>query len=495
MQISFTLYISGYLLLFLGSAMFIPAGLDYFQGKADFAFSFVSAASITIFWGSLFIVAFKGMYKKPTTAQMYLATTLTWILVCSFAAIPFVVAPYSVSYTDAFFEAMSGLSTTGASIYSDLSKCSDGIILWRSLLHWFGGLGIVALAMLLLPFLRIGGMQLFQMESSDKNDKMKPRTVQVICTIAAVYVVATILCLLCLWMTELDFFDALNFSLATIPTGGFSPVSTSAVNLSAAAQWIIAFFMFISGMPLFSLYFIYKREFKRVVDDIQIKTYFWVVAIISAVLTGWIIIHYPQMDYLKVFRTTLFNVISVISSTGFNASNLETGGAFVIAVFTFLTVVGACTGSTTGGIKLFRFNILTMAVVQSLQQKLMPHAVLVPKFNHRPVTLDIVLSVLIFIIMFCVTAIISVLLLSVCGLDFLTSVSAVFSALGNTGIGVGPVIGSSGPGFCALPSFAKWVLSVDMLLGRLEFMSIFILILPMAWKRDILGHNKAEASF
>lgn len=283
--------------------MFIPAGLDYVQGQPDFAFSFAASAGVTIFWGMLFVLAFRGMYSKPTTAQMYLATTLSWILVCSFAAVPFVFAPFSISYTDAFFEAMSGLSTMGATIYPDLDNCSDGIILWRSLLHWFGGLGIIALAMLLSPFLRIGG------------------------------------------------------------------------------------------------------------------------------------------------------------------------------------------------IKLFRFNVLTMTMVQSLRQKLMPHAVLVPKFNCRPVTTDIILSVLIFMITFCITAVISVLLLSMCGLDFLTSVSAVFSALGNTGIGLGPVIGSSGPGFCSLPSFAKWVLSADMLLGRLEFMSIFILILPMAWKRNILGRCKSEAAF
>ncbi len=475
--------------------MLIPAGLDYFREQPDFAFSFATSSAVTMFWGMLFVLAFKGMYKKPTTAQMYLATTLSWILVCSFAAIPFVFAPFSISYTDAFFEAMSGLSTMGATIYPDLDNCSDGIILWRSLLHWFGGLGIIALAMLLLPFLRIGGMQLFQMESSDKNDKMRPKTVQVICTVAVVYVAATALCLLCLLMTELRFFEALNFSLATIPTGGFAPRNTSAVNLSAAAQYIIAFFMFISGMPLFSLYFLYKGDWKKIFGDIQIKTYFWVVVILTAVLTTWLMVRHPEMNFFKIIRTSLFNIISVLSSTGFNASDLEVDGTFAVSLFIFLTPVGACTGSTSGGIKLFRFNILTMTMVQSLRQKLMPHAVLVPKFNCRPVTTDIILSVLIFMITFCITAVISILLLSMCGLDFLTSVSAVFSALGNTGIGLGPVIGSSGPGFCSLPSFAKWVLSADMLLGRLEFMSIFILILPMAWKRNVLGHYKSEAAF
>lgn len=206
-------------------------------------------------------------------------------------------------------------------------------------------------------------------------------------------------------------------------------------------------------------------------------------------------VRHPEMNFFKVIRTSLFNIISVLSSTGFNASDLEVDGTFAVSLFVFLTPIGACTGSTSGGIKLFRFNVLTMTMVQSLRQKLMPHAVLVPKFNCRPVTTDIILSVLIFMITFCITSVISVLLLSMCGLDFLTSVSAVFSALGNTGIGLGPVIGSSGPGFCSLPSFAKWVLSADMLLGRLEFMSIFILILPMAWKRNILGRCKLEAAF
>lgn len=255
MQLSFTLYVSGYLLLFLGSAMLIPAGLDYVQGRPDFAFSFASSSGVTIFWGMLFVLAFKGVYKKLTLAQMYLATTLSWILMCSFAAIPFVFAPYSISYTDAFFESMSGLTTSGATIYSDLTLCSNGIILWRSLLHWFGGLGIVALAMLLLPFLRIGGMQLFQMESSDKNDKVKPRTVQVIGTITVVYVVVTALCVACLLLTELDFFEALNFSMASISTGGFAPRNTSAVDLSPAAQYIIAFFYVYFGYAVVFLIF------------------------------------------------------------------------------------------------------------------------------------------------------------------------------------------------------------------------------------------------
>ena len=474
--------------------MFIPAGLDYFQGRMDFAFSFVKSSGVTVFWGTLFVLAFKGVYKKLTLAQMYLATTLSWILMCSFAAIPFVFAPYSISYTDAFFESMSGLTTSGATIYSDLTLCSNGIILWRSLLHWFGGLGIVALAMLLLPFLRIGGMQLFQMESSDKNDKVKPRTVQVVGTITVVYVVVTALCVACLLLTELDFFEALNFSMASISTGGFAPRNTSAVDLSPAAQYIIAFFMFISGMPLFSLYFIYKREWKKVTEDIQIKTYFWVVAALTAVVTAWLMIHYPETDFFKIFRTTLFNVISVISSTGFNASNLETGGAFVICIYSLLTVIGACTGSTSGGIKIFRFNILAITVIQSLRQKIMPHAVLMPKFNNRPLTTDVVFSVVVFMVMFFLTSVVSILLLSMYGLDFLTSVSSVFSAIGNAGIGLGPVVGSSGGGYCSLPTFVKWVLSADMLLGRLEFMSIFILIMPMTWRRNSLKRTKSETA-
>lgn len=495
MSLGFTLYISGYLLLLLGAAMFVPAGLDYFQGRPDFALSFAVSAVAAMFSGALFLSAFKGVYQKPTTAQMYLATTLSWGVVCSFSAVPFVLAPYSVSYTDAFFESMSGLSTMGATIYPDLNKCSGGIILWRSLLHWFGGLGIIALAMLLLPFLRIGGMQLFQMENSDKNDKMKPKTIQVICTVAVIYTAATVLCLVCLLMTELNFFEALNFSLATIPTGGFSPRNNSAVDLSAAAQYIIIFFMFISGIPLFSFYFMYKGDWKKIADDIQIKTYFWVIVCLTAVLTTWLKVRHPEMDFFKVVRTSLFNITSVLSSTGFNASDLEIDGTFAISLFIFLTPIGACTGSTSGGIKLFRFNVLAMTMVQSLRHKLMPHAVWVPKFNHHPVTTDVILSVLIFMITFCITAVVSILLLSICGLDFLTSVSAVFSALGNTGIGLGPVIGSSGPGFSSLPSFVKWVLSADMLLGRLEFMSVFILILPMAWKRNVLKRSNSKAAF
>ena len=205
-------------------------------------------------------------------------------------------------------------------------------------------------------------------------------------------------------------------------------------------------------------------------------------------------IHYPETDFFKIFRTTLFNVISIISSTGFNASNLETGGVFVICIYSLLTVIGACTGSTSGGIKIFRFNILAITVIQSLRQKIMPHTVLMPKFNNRPLTTDVVFSVVVFMVMFFLTSVVSILLLSMYGLDFLTSVSSVFSAIGNTGIGLGPVVGSSGGGYCSLPTFVKWVLSADMLLGRLEFMSIFILIMPMTWRRNSLKRTKSETA-
>ena len=270
--------------------MVIPGTLDFFDKNIDSAHSFWKASGITSFFGLLFVATFYDKYEKLTVREMYLTTSLVWLLVCLFSALPFFLAPMPLDYTDSFFEAMSGLTTMGATIIQDLSVQPRGIFLWRAMLQWFGGVGIIVIALGILPLLRIGGMQLYATESSDKSDKTLPKTSQVIATIMLIYTGLTVLCTLLLYLSELNLFESLTFSMATIPTGGFAPRNSSATDLSPLSQWILVIFMFVSGLPLLVSYFLFKKNWQHIQNDLQIKTFTYFFLLSIFILTLYLII-------------------------------------------------------------------------------------------------------------------------------------------------------------------------------------------------------------
>lgn len=413
---------------------------------------------------------------------MYLTTSLVWLLVCSFSALPFFFSPQPLSYTDSFFEAMSGLTTMGATVIRDLAVQPRGILLWRAMLQWFGGVGIIVIALGILPLLRIGGMQLYATESSDKSDKTLPKTSQVIGTIMIVYTILTALCTLLLYFSELNMFESLTFSMATIPTGGFAPRNSSAMELSALSQWILIVFMFISGMPLLVSYFLFKKNWRHVRNDIQIRTYTYFFLFSVFILSLYLIVK-CNVSLFDSIRFAAFNFISVVTSSGFVNSDIESWGNFAVMFFTFLLPIGACSGSTSGGIKMFRFNIMYLSSMQYLRRKILPHGIFIAKYNGKPLTEEISSGVFVFMAIFLLSFLTSVLLLSLIGLDFITAISASLSSLGNTGVAFGPVIGSQGS-FANLPDSVKWILSGNMMLGRLEYMTVFVLLLPLAWRKE-----------
>lgn len=482
MRAGITFFVSGCILIVFGTTMIIPGILDFSDGNAGSARSFWQAAGVTFFFGVLFVATFYDKYEKLTVREMYLTTSLVWLLVCSFSALPFFFSPQPLSYTDSFFEAMSGLTTMGATVIRDLAVQPRGILLWRAMLQWFGGVGIIVIALGILPLLRIGGMQLYATESSDKSDKTLPKTSQVIGTIMIVYTILTALCTLLLYFSELNMFESLTFSMATIPTGGFAPRNSSAMELSPLSQWILVFFMFVCGMPLLVSYFLFKKNWRHVQNDIQIRTYTYFFLFSVFILSLYLIVK-CNVSLFDSIRFAAFNFISVVTSSGFVNSDIESWGNFAVMFFTFLLPIGACSGSTSGGIKMFRFNIMYLSSMQYLRRKILPHGIFIAKYNGKPLTEEISSGVFVFMAIFLLSFLTSVLLLSLIGLDFITAISASLSSLGNTGVAFGPVIGSQGS-FANLPDSVKWILSGNMMLGRLEYMTVFVLLLPLAWRKE-----------
>jgi len=482
MRAGITFFISGCILIIFGLVMMIPGFLDFSDGNIHSAKAFWQSGGSTVFFGALFVTTFFNKYEKLSVREMYLTTSLVWLLVCAFCALPFYLSPKPLSYTDSFFEAMSGLTTMGATMIRDLSVQPRGILLWRGMLQWFGGVGIIFIALGILPLLRIGGMQLYAMESSDKSDKTLPKTSQIIGMIMIIYVIFTMICTILLHLSELDWFEALAYTLCTIPTGGFAPRNSSAMDLNAFSQWVMTFFMFVCGMPLMVSYFLFKKNWNYVKNDMQIRTYTYFFLCSTAILTLYLILT-RDISLFTAIRYSAFNFISVVTSSGFLNSDIESWGSFAVMFFTFLLPIGACSGSTSGGIKVFRFNIMYLSSMQYLRRKILPHGIFIAKYNGKPLTEEISSGVFVFMAIFLLSFLLSVLALALIGLDFITSVSATLSSLGNTGIAFGPVIGSKGS-FANLPDSAKWFLSYNMMLGRLEYMTVFVLLLPLAWRKE-----------
>ena len=479
MRLGISFFVSGLILTVFGVSMLIPAALDYADGS-DFANGFLISSAITCFFGILLMLMCYDNWEKLTGREMYLTVTLVWLFACSFCALPFYLVPQPLNYTGAFFEAMAGLTTTGTSAYFSLENCSRGILLWRVMLQWIGGVGIIVIALAILPMLRIGGMQLFSMEFSDKSGKNLPKTSQIVATILAVYCSVTILCFSALLLSGLSFFDAVSYALSTVPSGGVAPYDSSARFLSHTQQWIVMFFMFLSGLPLFFLYFASVRNWEKVTNDTQVKTYCALIVIFTAVLTTWLVFKFPDRSFADLFRNALFYVLAFISTAGFTTEDYMLWGSFPVAVFFFLICIGGCSGSTSGGVKIFRFNIIYFFTLKHLRNKILPHGIFITKFNGSPVTEDVTAGVFLF---FFTVLFSSTLALSLCGLDLITALSGALSALNNVGLAIGNVIGPANT-YAALPDAAKWILALDMMLGRLEYMAVLVLLLPLAWRKD-----------
>lgn len=474
------LLVVGILLTTLGTAMLLPALFDVAAGNDDWAV-FAASSALTLFVGVSLTFANWGQTRELTIKQAFLLTTLAWIMLTAFSALPLRWSRLNISYTDAFFEAMSGVTTTGATVLSGLETMPPGILLWRGLLQWLGGLGIIVMALSVLPMLRVGGMQLFRVEGFDTAGKILPRATQIAGELSVLYVGLTVICAVGYRLAGMSSFDAIVHSMTTIATGGFSTRDTSIGGFDSAPIEIVCItFMIVGSLP-FALYLqAVHKNFRALWSNSQVRWFFATAAGLSAL--AWVAYRHVELEAgQSKLLDAVFNVVSVMTGTGYATTDYDNWSAMAVAVFFFAMFVGGCSGSTSCGIKIFRFQVLFQSLRQKVRMIFYPHGVFLETYEGRPLSSEVIDAVMAFFFLYLGSFAAVAIALNIIGLDIITALSASATAISNVGPGLGPIIGPAG-NFATLPPEAKWILSFAMLLGRLELFAVLVLFLPTFWR-------------
>ena len=470
----------GVLLVILGAFMLIPFFVQFIYDEKNN--TFLSAASVTAFIGILLVLTNLEENKKLNLQQAFLLTTLSWLSIAIFGCIPFLLSELNLSFVDAFFESMSGITTTGSTIITNLDNTPKSILIWRAILQWLVGIGIIVMAITILPLLNIGGMQLFRMESSDTTEKILPRTREVTLIISIIYLVLTFACGISYWAVGMSIFDSIAHSMTTIATGGFSTYSDSIGYFQNPKIEIIAIIFIILGSIPFIAYLKFIKGDKKVfLKDTQIKGLVYILIISVLLMFFYLTLSNNEYSFSENLRISTFNVVSILSGTGYVTADFSTWGKFPQIFFLFLMFIGGCAGSTTCGIKIFRFQILGRFIINQIKKLVYPHGIFSIKYNNEKISNTFIYSIITFIFIYFFIFFILAALLSLNGLDFITSLSGSASAISNVGPGLGDVIGPNG-NYSYLPSFSKLILSFGMLLGRLELFAVLVLFFPSFWK-------------
>ena len=472
--------VGGTVICTVGFLLFIPLVTEIIYQTESWQSYAVPILIYLIVGGSL-VITNRNVELKISIKEAFLITTLSWMLLSILCAVPFIYAQSSLSIVDSIFESMSGITTTGATILINIDELPKGILIWRALLQWLGGIGIVVIALIILPFLRIGGMQLFHLEGDDPYEKFLPKISSVVSKIIIVYFTLTSLLITLYYFNGMNLFDAIAHSFTTISTGGFSTHDESFAYFQSNSVLIIAIiFMIIGSIPFLLLAQTTFTNIFNIIKDHQVRL-FLMILIISITMIYFFARNYIDGNMFKKLSTISFNTISIISGTGYVSDDFENWGNYASILFLFLMFIGGCAGSTTGGLKIFRFQILFKYIILHLKKMLQPHMVIAAQFNGKKVPDSTYESVMTFFFVYIVTFAISALLLSFSGMDFLTCISAAASAISNVGPGLGDIIGPEG-NYSTLDDYSKVVLIVTMFLGRLEMLTIIILFLPSFWK-------------
>lgn len=477
----FVLFILGTFLSILAVAMAIPALMDLLYRDPDWVY-FGESAAITGFVGILLTLGF-WPESEPVfeVRETFILTVSSWVTISLFASLPFMLSSAAPTFTDAFFEAISGLTTTGATVFKDLDYAPPGILLWRSLLQWLGGIGIVVMAMTILPALKIGGMQLFRSEFSDRSEKYFPRVSQIASAILSTYLLMSAMCGVAYWLAGMTPFQAICIMMSTVSTAGFATSDLSLGYFDNTWIEIIAIiFMIMGSITLLLFTRFLQGDPKPLWRDSQVRVFLLVIGIATVLMAFWLW-ETDQYDSLSSVRHSAFTVVSIASTTGFTTADFNSWGSFALIFIFLLMFVGGCTGSTAGGIKIFRYQILFKAAKQQILQLRRPHGVFVPLYNGQRLKEADFMSVLAFfaLYIFCYAAL--ALSYALCGLDVISSLSGSATILGNVGPGLGDQIGPSGS-FGELPEAVKWLTIFGMLLGRLELLTLLILFTPNFWR-------------
>lgn len=476
-----TLLILGAILNILALFMLVPLALSITY-DSDNQLAFFSSATVTSLVGILFLLNGKKSridYMQPR--QVFLITTVAWAGVSLFSALPFMFIDHPLSLADSVFEAVSGVTSTGSSVMVGLDDLPKDILLWRSMLNWIGGVGIIGMAIAVLPFLRVGGMRLFKTESSDWSDKAMPRAQSLMAMIIYSYILLSLICGVAFWLAGMDVFNAINHAMTTVSTGGFSTSDSSFSQFnSPLIHWVAIVFMLAGAFPFVLFVRLLVNKKWGLLNDTQVRGLLLIVGLTTLLLTAQLIIT-DQMEPFQALTMACFNVVSVITTTGFASGDYQLWGSLALIVFFFATFVGGCSGSTTGGIKVFRLQIFAGLVKEQIMTAIHPRAIISRRYNNRLISSEIIASSISYMFLMTACLVVIALILAMTGLDLVTSFTGSATALMNVGPGLGPVIGPTG-NFSSLSDTAKWALSVGMLLGRLEFLTILVLFTPAFWR-------------
>ena len=470
----------GVLLVILGAFMLIPFFVQFIYDEKNN--TFLLSALVTAFIGTLLVLTNLEENKKLNLQQAFLLTTLSWLGIAIFGCLPFLLSNLNLSFVDAFFESMSGITTTGSTIITNLDDAPKSILIWRAILQWLGGIGVIVMAITILPLLNIGGMQLFRMESSDTTEKILPKTREITLIISIIYLALTFTCGISYWAVGMNIFDSIAHSMTTIATGGFSTYSGSIGHFQNPRIEIIAIIFIVLGSIPFIAYLKFVKGDKKIFfKDAQIKGLIYILIISILLMFLYLMLSNKEYSFSENLRISTFNVVSVLSGTGYVTADFSSWGNFPLIFFLFLMFIGGCAGSTTCGIKIFRFQILSHFIINQIKKLVYPHGVFSIKYNNEKINDTFIYSIITFIFLYFFIFFILAALLSVNGLDFITAISGSASAISNVGPGLGNVIGPNG-NFSDLPNFSKLSLSLGMLLGRLELFAVLVLFFPSFWK-------------
>lgn len=476
-------YLVGLQLLAVSALMVIPLVIDLAHRNEDWKAFAIGGTTSFVFGLLLTRWCRCELAEGLNIRQAFLLTPLSWLTIAVLGAVPLYFSEFGIvsgSVTNSFFESMSGLTTTGSTVIANLDEAPPGLLMWRALLQWMGGIGIIAVAIAVLPALGIGGMQLFRTESSDRSEKAMPRVRQIAKGIALVYLALTAAAGLSYWLAGMTAFEAVAHALTTVSTGGYSTSDSSFGNWSEnGIQWIGALFMLSGGIP-FVLYVRFLAGERRALWDHQVRTLLGFLAVVIAGLTVWLTAS-GEYGFADAARFATFNTISIVTTTGYATTDYQLWGNVAIGVFFGLTFIGGCTGSTSGGIKIFRFEVMASLLRVQFLRLIYPSGVFPRTYAAKPLSDDVIGSVVVFFSIFFVCYSFLTILLMAMGLDFSTSASGAVTALANVGPGIGRVIGPAG-NFSTLPDAAKWLLSFAMLLGRLELFTVLVLFMPRFWR-------------
>ena len=467
----------GILQIILGIFMLVPIIVQLIYSQFDS--SFFGASIVTIVFGTLFFLSNLDHEKKLNLQQAFLLTALSWLSIAIFGSLPFVFSNLNFSFTNAFFESMSGITTTGSTIISNLEDMPKGILLWRAILQWLGGIGIIVMAITLMPIMNVGGMQLFKISNNDSSEKILPKSKEIALRLIYIYSGLTALCAITYNIFGMGIFDSITHSMTTIATGGFSNYNQSIGFFNSVAIETSAIIFIILGSLPFIVYIKFLNGNRSIfTSDTQIKTFLKVIFISIIILSIYLSINNSSSFNI---RSVFFNVISILTGTGYVNAQFDSWGSFPLVLFLGLMFIGGCAGSTTCGIKIFRFQILYSFIANQLKKIIYPKGIFVLKYDQNQIDNKFIASIISFIYMYLVIFFLLSALLSLTGLDFITAISGAATSISNVGPGLGSIIGPNG-NFSTLPDVSKWILTIGMILGRLELFAILVLFLPSFWR-------------